>query len=319
MIDDILEISKIETEQITFTDTSFSLHTLLEEMADYVNEEKIKSGKPDLKIELIFPSDGRSPEIMADRGRVCQVLTNLLDNALKFTQTGTIRFGYSIGKDRFCQFFISDTGIGIPAENQEDIFKNFYQVDYLNTRKYSGAGLGLSISKSLVVQMGGQIWLESEKGCGTTFYFTLPFRLQKQMAPRKELKPREFDFKGLTILIVEDEMINARLLGAMLTTVNVSVIYAYNGLLALEKMAQFPEIGLVLMDIQMPGMDGLECTRRIKQQWPHIPVISQSASTHYDEARKCTEAGCDDHLTKPIDVVKLYRAIHKYWKRGGIS
>ena len=313
MIDDILEISKIETDQVALNETSFSLHSLLEDITNYCNAEKIRLGKPGLNIELALPDDGRSPEIVADQERVGQVLTNLLDNALKFTQTGTIRFGYTLGRDRFCEFFIADTGIGIPGENQVDIFKSFYQVDYANARKYSGTGLGLSISKSLVELMGGLIWVESVKGQGTTFYFTLPFKFQKKQAPRTELKQINYDFQGLTVLIVEDEMINARLLGAMLLAVNARVFYAQNGFVALERMAEFPEIGLVLMDIQMPGMDGLECTRRIKQQRPSIPVIAQSASAHHDEKGKCFDAGCDDHLAKPIDTSRLYQAIHKHW------
>ncbi|MEI7499249.1 MAG: ATP-binding protein [Bacteroidota bacterium] len=313
MIDDILEISKIETNQVKFNETSFSLHLLLEEMTDYCNEEKIRLEKSGLNIELSLPADGASPEIVADQSRVRQVLTNLLDNALKFTQTGTIRFGYSLGKDRFCEFFISDTGIGISIENQEDIFKNFYQVDYSDARKYGGTGLGLSIAKSLIERMGGSIWLKSSKGKGTIFYFTLPFKFQKELSPRTESKPRQLDFQGLTVLIVEDEMINARLMGAMLQAMNAKTRYAYNGLAALESMTQFPDIGLVLMDIQMPGMDGYECTRRIKQKFPHIPVIAQSASSHHDETKKCSEAGCDDQLTKPISAKTLYQTIYKYW------
>ncbi len=315
MIDDILEISKIETDQVFFNETTFSLHILLEEMAEYCNAEKNRLGKPGLNIELALPPGGRSPEIVADQERVGQILTNLLDNALKFTQTGTIRFGYSLGRDRFCEFFVADTGIGIPVENQEDIFKSFYQVDYANARKYSGTGLGLSISKSLVERMGGSIWLESVKGKGTSFYFTLPFKLQKNLAPRTELKPRQFDFQGLTVLIAEDEMINARLMGAMLLAVNAKVIYAQNGLIALERIAQYPDIGLVLMDIQMPGMDGFECTRQIRQLLPHLPIVTQSASAHQDETRKCFEAGSNDHLIKPIDTNRLYQMIYKHWTK----
>jgi len=317
MIDDILEISKIETNQVTLVETTFSLHQLLDEMVVYCREEKIRLGKPDLAVELALPRGGRSPEIMADQARVSQILVNLLDNALKFTRNGTLRFGYSLRKDRFCEFFVSDTGIGIPVEKHKDIFKSFYQVDYDNARKFGGAGLGLSICKSLVERMGGSIWLESAKGEGTTFYFTMPFRIQKELPRRTEQKPVEYDFKGLTALIVEDELINARLMGAMLQAVNARVVYARDGLSALGKMEQFPEIGLVLMDIQMPGMDGLECTSRIKQQWPHIPVITQSASAHHEESGKCYEAGCDDHLTKPIDTLKLYQSIFKHWKGSG--
>jgi PAS domain S-box-containing protein len=315
MIDDILEISKIETDQITINESTFSLNALLDEMADYCNRESFLRGKSGLQIELVLPADGRSPEILADRDRVSKILTNLLENAIKFTQAGSVKFGYTLGKDRFCEFFVSDTGIGIPAENQEDVFKTFYQVDYTNARNYGGAGLGLSISKSLVERMGGRLWLESEKDKGTTFFFTLPYKLQKEQSPRLETKQSVFDFNGLTVLIAEDEIINSRLMGAMLLSVNAKVIYAQNGIVALDKMEQIPGIGIVLMDIQMPGMDGFECTRKIKERWPHVPVIAQSASAHQEEASKCIDAGCDDHLTKPIDPVRLYQAIHKYWNR----
>ncbi len=316
MIDDIIEISKIETGQEDLNETAFLPEDLLEELCEYYTREKESAGKNEIAIRLHLPGDSVPVQIVTDRAKVRQVLVNLLENALKFTQRGVITFGYTRPRDGFCEFFVCDTGIGIAAENQDKIFESFRQIDYSNARKYSGTGMGLSISKSLVELMGGRIWVESTPGMGSTFHFTLPVTLREFDLPAPEKPQLRNDFTGLTVLVVEDEVINARLLGMILQKANVDVLYARNGLAALEMLEQHPETGLVLMDIQMPGMDGFECTRQIRHRWPEIPVVAQSASAYQEESKLCLESGCVDHLTKPIDAAILYRIINRYWKKS---
>ena len=316
MIDDIIEISKIETGQVDLNETAFRTDDLFQELYEYYRREIESAGKQGIALHLMLPDEGMQVRIVTDRAKVKQVLVNLLDNALKFTQKGTITFGCSRPRDGFCEFFVTDTGIGIAAADQDKIFETFRQIDYSNARHYSGTGMGLSISRSLVELMGGRIWVESVPGKGSTFHFTLPVTLKEMDLPVKEKPLIRNDFTGLTVLVVEDEIINARLLGMILQKANVNVLYARNGMTALEMLEQHPETGLVLMDIQMPGMDGFECTRHIRRRWPGIPVVAQSASAYQEESMICLESGCVDHLTKPIDASVLYRVIHRYWKRN---
>ncbi|NCA77450.1 MAG: response regulator [Alphaproteobacteria bacterium] len=316
MIDDIIEISKIETGQVDLNETAFRTDDLFQELYEYYRREIESAGKQGIVLHLMLPDEGMQVRIVTDRAKVKQVLVNLLDNALKFTQKGTINFGCSRPRDGFCEFFVTDTGIGIAAADQDKIFETFRQIDYSNARHYSGTGMGLSISRSLVELMGGRIWVESVPGEGSTFHFTLPVTLKEMDLPATEKPLIRNDFTGLTVLVVEDEIINARLLGMILQKANVNVLFARNGMTALEMLEQHPETGLVLMDIQMPGMDGFECTRHIRRRWPGIPVVAQSASAYQEESKICLESGCVDHLTKPIDASVLYRVIHRYWKRN---
>ncbi|MFH1160034.1 MAG: ATP-binding protein [bacterium] len=314
MVEDILQISKIETDQVVLNETSFSLDLLLDELKDNLVAEKDKARKKQIEIRVIRPDDTRSCTLVADMDRLRDVLRNLLDNALKFTEKGSISFGYKLfGKT--IKFSVEDTGIGIQPGSKKEIFDRFYQVDSNNNRKFQGSGLGLTIARAFIEIMGGKIWVESEEGKGTAFHFTLPLKTEAAQPVVLEPKPLAFDFTGNTILVVEDEPVNSRLLGSMIQAVNARVLYAYNGPMAVEMVKNITEISLVLMDIQMPAMDGLETTKIIRFWRPDLPVIAQSASAHADDLKKYYEAGCVGHVSKPIDTFKLYQQLGKFLTR----
>jgi PAS domain S-box-containing protein len=311
MLEDILQLSRIETDQVVLHETSFSLDLLLDEMKDHITAERDKARKKQVAIRLHRPEDAGHCSLVADIDRLRDVLQNLLDNALKYTEKGSISFGYKLFVNTI-KFTVEDTGIGIPAEYKKEIFERFYQVDYANNRKFQGSGLGLTIAKAFVEIMGGKIWVESEEGSGTAFHFTLPLKTEPSQPVLVDPKPLTFDFSGSTILVVEDNLVNSRLIGAMIQAVNARVMYAYNGPMAVEMIKNIPEVNLVLMDIQMPGMDGLETTKIIRFWRPGLPVIAQSASAHAEDLKRCLEAGCAGHISKPIDTFLLYQQLAKY-------
>jgi PAS domain S-box-containing protein len=317
LIDDIIQVAHIETGQIVLEERNFSPALLLDELKDYAEGEEVKLGKSSINVEVVIPKENRGLSLFTDRERLRQILICVLDNALKFTEKGTIRFGYKVIGETV-KFSVEDTGIGIPPESRKEVFTRFYQVDSGNDRQYQGSGLGLTIARGLVELMGGTIWLESDEDSGTTIHFTLPLTTHdKKEEPLPKTIKTNFDFTGHSVLVVEDDLINSRLLGSMIQAVNAKVHYAYNGTMAVEMVKNMPEIELVLMDIQMPGMDGLEATRNIHFWRKDLPVISQSASAHADDLKKCKEAGCTAHISKPIDTFRLYQIMARILGNGG--
>jgi len=310
MLEDILQIAKIETDQVFLNETSFSLDLLLDELKDNLIAERNKIRKKQIEIR-IFRHDNQPYTLVADMDRLRDVLRNLLDNALKFTEKGSISFGYKVFGTAI-KFSVEDTGIGIPAGNKKDIFDRFHQIANQPEHRLQGSGLGLTIARAFVEIMGGKIWVESEEGKGTAVHFTLPLKAESTQPVAVEPKPLAFDFAGNTILVVEDELVNSRLLGSMIQAVNARVLYAYNGPLAIEMIKNIPDIHLVLIDIQMPGMDGMEATKIIRFWRPDLPVIAQSASAHAEDLKKCYDAGCVGHVSKPIDTFKLYQQLAKF-------
>ena len=212
-------------------------------------------------------------------------------------------------------FYVSDTGIGIEEENHKFIFDRFRQVDFNYNKKFGGTGLGLAITQNLIQILGGQIDLESKKGEGSVFRFTLPFK--KLKSPPKEFintlpEMTTYDWKDKTILIVEDNELNSKLLQRMIEPTGAGMIFAKDGKPAIEACRDNPDIDLVLMDIQMPEMDGYEATREIKSILPGLPIIAQTAYAMADEKNKIMEAGCDDYLSKPIRQKDLFQILGKY-------
>ncbi len=250
--------------------------------------------------------------IKTDSGKLTQILTNLINNALKFTIKGGVDFGYR-RKENMLEFYVIDSGIGIPVENQDKVFDRFHQVDNSLTRGYEGAGLGLSISHSFVKLLGGKIQVESTDGAGATFSFTLPYN------PVHILETSAFQHENsvlgtqhsalhshaLCILIAEDDPMSTLLLKRNFKDENFCIHCAENGWEAVELVRHHPEINLVLMDIKMPVMNGYEATRLIKHERPDLPVIAQSAFTSKEDRDKAREAGCDDFITKPISKSEL--------------
>jgi CheY-like chemotaxis protein/anti-sigma regulatory factor (Ser/Thr protein kinase) len=266
------------------------------------------------KIELVCQNGLSDSDaiILTDSTKLTQILTNLVSNALKFTDTGQIKIWYSL-KDNYLEFGVSDTGIGILKEHHERIFNRFYQVQSSITRLYEGTGLGLAISKAYVEHLGGKIWLASEPGTGTTFFFTIPYekREAKVIQVYEKDAPDSFIFPvKKVILVAEDVESNFKLIRYFLTGFNAEVLHAYNGKEAVEKCLSTENIDLVLMDIKMPVMDGYTAVKLIREKNPSIPIIAQTA--YADDKEKAFECGCTGFISKPFDKKGLFKVLCEF-------
>jgi signal transduction histidine kinase/CheY-like chemotaxis protein len=314
IINAILDISRIENNQMMLQKDHFDLNNLLEKLLISFNIEKQKNGKSNLVIELKKGISGEQSHIYCDRVRLEQILNNLLSNALKFTFSGKITFGYTCEKENLL-FFVQDTGVGISAQNQEIIFERFRQEEETHTKSFGGTGLGLPISKGLVELMGGKMWLTSEKGIGSTFYFTLPDIIRHDTMPTdKETAPhtQKVNLSGKTILVVEDVPENIELISTMLKPTHANILRADNGQVAVNLCRDNPSIDLVLMDIQMPVMNGYDATKEIKGRRPELPVIALTAYAFDKDKKRSVEAGCNDFLAKPILKRDLLRKVSDF-------
>jgi PAS domain S-box-containing protein len=314
IITDIVRIATIEAGQEELHEQEINLNTICK-----LIYEQFLSIAQSRQVTLHFKTTLTDNEagIITDDTKLTQVITNLVGNALKFTNQGQVEFGYIVN-DNLLEFFTKDTGIGIASEMHEEIFKRFRQVEYTTTRKFGGSGLGLSISKSYVELLGGKMWLTSEPGKGSVFYFTIPYKkiklhknpdMQPVTALIMELK------KSKTLLIAEDENSSFMVLKELLSGLNLIIIRALNGIEAVEICKSTP-VDMVLMDIKMPEMDGYEATKRIKEFMPHIPIIAQTAFAFPIEKERALQAGCDNYITKPLRTVDLITMIKRYLVTG---
>ncbi|MBK7171884.1 MAG: cache domain-containing protein [Bacteroidales bacterium] len=311
IINDIIDIAKIEAGQLKITDAECDIDKLLANLYGTFSEIKNRSHKSELELKLNLPSSDTPLVTIADPLRLHQVLTNLLSNALKFTEFGQIEFGYTF-KDSIIQFFVRDTGIGILRSKQQLLFQRFSQLDQSTTRKYGGTGLGLAISKNIVELMGGSIWLESEPGQGSLFQFTLPYRAVEVENIAAFSVDDTINWKNKKILIAEDIDQNYILMEAVLKFTQVTLLHAPNGQVAIDLVKEHSDIDLILMDIQLPVKTGYEAIQEILQIYPELPIISFTAYALPREKEKSLEAGCVDFLNKPIKPDQLLNVIRKY-------
>jgi len=319
VINDILDFSKIEAGKIELDEGPFSLRESLNEMLKTL-ALRAKAGG----LNLI----GQIPEdvpdaLTGDAGRLRQVVVNLVSNAIKFTSRGDVvvrvRTAAETSNGIQLHFTVTDSGIGIPADKQQDIFQPFEQVDGSTTRRYGGTGLGLAISTRLVALMGGTIWVESTLGAGNTFHFTARFAYPSaKIAHMKNranpalasiaYEPRT----GLRILLAEDNVVNQRLAVRLLEKRNHVVLVVKNGKDAVAAVETF-QFDVVLMDVQMPDMDGLEATAAIRAQerktGVHVPIIAMTAHAMKGDEERCLAAGMDAYVSKPIHAATLCAAI----------
>lgn len=313
IIEDILDISKIEIGQMKIVYAETDIKQLLKELWEYYKERK-NNQKPDADLDIQLSVSDRLDDKMflADGQRLKQILTNLLDNALKFTQRGIIELSCTITDEEHLLFTVRDTGIGIPNEKQNIIFDSFRQAEEVySARRYGGTGLGLSIAKGLVHLMGGRIWVESRPNVGSKFYFTLPFTpkniddiKQQNMSTNADLL-----LSGKVILIVEDDETSSELLKEIFEETGAEIINTYNGLDALSEFQKRPKIDLVLLDIRLPDLNGLDLARQMKDSRPEVPIIAQTAYASESDHNDCLEAGCNAYVPKPIQQSKLFEAI----------
>jgi len=313
LINDIIDIAKIEAGQLKVSESACDINQMLNDLHGTFEELKNVSGKKGIRLNLILPEDDRQLVALTDPMRLQQIFTNLLSNALKFTEFGTIDFGYT-NNDNNLSFFVKDSGIGILRSKQKLLFQRFSQLDPSTTRKYGGTGLGLAISKNLVDLLGGTIGMESNPGKGSLFYFTIPFKPVRNHTPVKVVKMdlQNINWEGKTILIAEDMMQNYLLMEALLRNSSVRLLHAVNGQIAVDIVRSEPDIDLILMDIQLPIKTGYEALKEILDIRPDIPVMSYTAFALPHEREKSLSAGFVDFIPKPIKAEILIPMLNKY-------
>ncbi len=313
IIDDIIDVSRIEAGQMETVSDPFSLNEML--YAVYHNA-RLKTETKNLKLSLVSPLQEGNDLILSDKVRLRQILENLIGNAIKYTLKGHIMFGYAV-KDGLLEFFVEDSAIGIPGELHEIIFDRFWRVEdkRLVQGNVRGTGLGLSIARAYVQKLGGEIWLKSAPGEGTTFFFTIPdIRVPNQQVKTEEETPSEIVRKNATVLIVEDEDTNVEYLEVILKKLEMEFLIARTGEEALLLVKDHPEIELILMDIKLPDMNGYDATRKILEMRKNIPVVAQTAYAMSGEKERAISSGCSDYLSKPIRKGELIKILGKHLK-----
>ncbi len=320
LLDDIMDISKIEANQVVAINEDFHLNELIMELQGLFSSELEMKGKKEIQLAHVLSLDDPSSLVNTDRIKIRQILVNLLSNAIKFTDTGRIEFGYRLQQDKSFLFYVSDTGIGISPEKQKSIFERFVQADDTLSRQFGGSGLGLSICKGFVDVLDGKIWVESETGKGANFYFTIPDVNQSgktaEQPVNQGLKASDRNWEDKTILIVEDDHINYQLLEVVLKRTRVNLLHAVTGMDAVKFCLEQPKIDLVLMDVQLPEMNGFEAIKLIKQSQPTIPIIVQTANSMNEEKTRADEAGCQGFMTKPISLNKFMSEVDKFLQKA---
>ncbi len=318
IVEDLFDITLIESGQIKIEKEEIPLIQILNNVHEIIKAEQDKTGKSNLDLKLLIPPNMEDLIINTDRSKFKQVLINLLKNAIKFTAKGEVSYGFEeeiIDANPFLKFFVKDTGIGIREDQQELIFDIFRQADETYTTAHGGTGIGLSITKKLTELLGGNIWLISERGRGSTFYFTIPNEHSSVLNKKDLTKGMEKrSLKTKTILIAEDVEASYQLIEAMLSKLQVNLIWAKDGEDTIKLCEDNPQIDLVLMDINMPILNGYDATKAIKEMRPDLPIIAQTAYAIIGDREKSIEAGCDDYISKPIKKESLIKIINKYIK-----
>ncbi|MBN1985731.1 MAG: response regulator, partial [Prolixibacteraceae bacterium] len=253
-----------------------------------------------------------------DRDKLMAILTNLIKNAIKYTEKGEVKYGFDIQNGQI-QFYVHDTGIGIDKTYQKRIFERFVQADTSTTRAYEGAGLGLSITKAYVEMLNGEIKLISAPGKGSRFYVSFPLQTEEKFKLEnieKEFKSKKImdGIKDLTLLVVEDDKVGRIYMETLFKNRCKNILFASNGVEAVEMCKNNRNIDLILMDIKMPLMDGYEATQKIKSINKNIVIIAQTAFALAGDEEKALAAGCDDYISKPINKETLFKVINKYYK-----
>jgi PAS domain S-box-containing protein len=313
LIDDIIDVSKIEAGQMKIIRKSFRLNSIFDQIYALFKSSPVYQNKTNLELR-INKSLSDNPSIYTDPDRLRQILINLIGNSLKFTDKGYVEFGYTL-KGKCLEFSVRDTGIGISEEKQRVIFDRFTQADDSLTRKFGGSGLGLTISKGLIELLGGQLWVKSILHVGSEFFFTLPYIPtfdDEDNYRQNDLAPHDYDWSTRTFLIVEDDKVSYKFLEGVFRKTRATIFHADNGLKAIDLSLSHPEINVVLMDIQLPEMSGLDATRIIKSKRPELPIIAQTANAMSEDKEKCLEVGCVDYVSKPININILFSKIEKY-------
>ena len=318
LINDIIDISKIESGQLRVSEYACNLNQTIRYLQNWIEKDKNEKFKKDIEIILNIPLNDNNSYVLIDEGRLKQILVNLLSNALKFTHNGKIEYGYII-KDKELKFYVKDSGIGIKKSSLNSIFERFKQADEGTARNYGGTGLGLAITKAIVELMGGAIWVESEPENGSVFYFTLPYKpLKNEDFTIETERVKSYiseNFNGLTFLVVEDDKASFFYLRTILEKNLAKVIHASDGVEAMNAIKQHANIDLVLMDLHLPEITGCKVTEEIRKIRPEIPVIAQTADAQLETREHAKACGFNDFVTKPLSRETLFKVIKQSLKK----
>lgn len=306
LIGDVLDLAKIEARKIEVENLAFSTREIFSEL-----KESFELQAAEKSVNLVFKIDGLPTRIVSDPSRLRQILINLLSNALKFTFHGRIELVAAI-KGGYLEIRVADTGVGIPEDRQHQIFEPFEQAEKSTTRRFGGTGLGLSISKTLAEALGGTLYLErSAPGMGSSFVCTIQCQLAESSVEQKSVALQlEEDLTGLSVLLVEDNPDNQDLIKEVLQRAGATVEVANNGASGVQQALR-KRFDVILMDIQMPGIDGFKAVSLLRQKGYQLPVAALTANALKDDVDTCQEHGFDEYLTKPIDRPRLIEAIRR--------
>ncbi|MCF8229315.1 MAG: PAS domain S-box protein [Bacteroidales bacterium] len=313
IINDLINISKIEAGQVEISTSETNVNWQMSYLHDFFKPEAEKKG---LQIKMICSLPDTESSIYTDGEKLYAILTNLIKNALKYTDTGSVKFGY-YPKNGFMEFFVIDSGTGIPEDRQKDVFERFSRAHSFSDGTYEGAGLGLAICKAYVELLGGRIWVKSKAGKGSSFYFSIPVNKNKIKEMEQQSKNKGISKAGnsdLVLLIAEDDQSALDYLELLMQKQSKKIFSAKSGQEVIDKLQANPDIDLILMDIKMPGMNGYDATRKIREFNQDVVIIAQTAFALEGDREKAIEAGCNDYIAKPIKRSELSEIISKYFE-----
>lgn len=317
IINDIINISKVESGQIEVTPSETNLNEQCEYLLTFFKPE---AAHKNISLFLTKELSSKDTFIKTDREKLYAILTNLIKNAIKFTNEGSIEFG-CVKKGKFLEFFVKDSGMGISDSQKKIVFERFRQANDTVTRSHEGSGLGLAISKAYVEMQGGKIWVESKEGIGSTFYFTLPFHSAYELKEKiitdntNSNNLEDNKINDLKVLIVEDDAISKLLITIAVKPYSREIIKVSTGFEAVEACRNNPDIDLVMMDINMPEMGGYEATKKIRKFNKDLVIIAQTANGMQSDHDKALSMGCTDYISKPVNITSLSKLIQKYFKK----
>ncbi len=319
IVSDVLDVSLIESDQIKIDSKPFDVIELLNDQFLILQNQLQRVNNDHIRVRLSVP-DNVDLKVVGDKVRVRQILNNLIDNAIKFTQFGFIEIGCQADNNKNLLLFVKDSGIGITPELQKIIFSRFRQGDDSTSKQYPGLGLGLSIAQELTERMDGEIWVESEPEMGSSFYFTLPILHEEKGNPDSLSQPPAFkhnesNWRGRSILVADDVKHLHQLINLFVREKEVKVISAMNGEEAISLVQKNPDIDMILMDIQMPGVDGVEAMEVIKNESPTIPIVAFTAYAMAGDREKYLDLGFDNYVSKPLSQEDLWQLFSLYLKK----
>lgn len=315
IINDIISISKVESGQIEVSLSETNINEQIDYLYHFFKPEATQKG---IKLYTNTLLETKEAILLTDKEKLYAILTNLVKNAIKFTDSGTIEFGYR-KKEKFLEFYVKDSGLGISSSQQKIIFERFRQANDTISRSHEGSGLGLAISKAYVEKLGGKIWVTSEEGKGSTFYFTIPFDAisKTKEIPFYETITTEVKTtsitKNLKVLVVEDDAISQLLIAIALKPFAKEILKISTGIEAIEICKNNTDIDLVMMDINMPEMSGHDATKAIREFNKDLIIIAQTANGMQSDRDDAIAAGCTDYISKPVNITILNELIEKYF------